>query len=327
MPLKLIPPRPGKTPYYYVRGTHLGVSVNRSTGLGDKRKAQQALWQIRDEIERGALSGTGPLTFADAALSYMRAGGERRFLEPILRHFGDRPLSALSQAAVDAAADILYPTATPATRNRQVYTPIVALIRHAGMTLPIRRPKGAQGFARQEWLEPSQASILLAAAPDQRFRALVTFLLYTGCRLSEALELRWETIDLQRSAALIPKTKTGVQRALHLTPDVVAEIAALPDGRAGLVFGLRKGAGLYKPWRKMTAAVGMPWVTPHVLRHTYATWLRIYTGADLKALIDTGAWADLKSVARYTHAVPSEAAKRADLLPTVEKLRTSKANN
>ncbi len=42
-----------------------------------------------------------------------------------------------------------------------------------------------------------------------------------------------------------------------------------------------------------------------VLRHTYATWLRLYAGADLKALLDTGAWRDLKSVARYTHAVPS----------------------
>jgi hypothetical protein len=31
MPLKLVPPRPGNTPYWRVRGTYLGQYVNRST--------------------------------------------------------------------------------------------------------------------------------------------------------------------------------------------------------------------------------------------------------------------------------------------------------
>jgi hypothetical protein len=34
-----------------------------------------------------------------------------------------------------------------------------------------------------------------------------------------------------------------------------------------------------------------------------------------QGLIETDRWADIKSTARYAHAVPTEAAKRADLLP------------
>ena len=30
----------------------------------------------------------------------MKAGGERRFLEPVLRHFGDTPVDAIDQNAV-----------------------------------------------------------------------------------------------------------------------------------------------------------------------------------------------------------------------------------
>lgn len=325
MPLKLVPPRPGKTPFWYVRGTYLGHSVDRSTRVGDRRKAQQILNRIKEDIERGAITGTGALTFAQAALSYVRAGGERRFLEALAKHFGVEPVANITQARIDAAADALYQNATPATRNRQVYTPIVAILRHAGVPMIVNRPKGSQGQQRQGWLDLEQAAKLLKAAPNATFSALVTFLLYTGCRLGEALALRWETVDLARSAAVAPKTKNGQPRALHLTADVVAALANLPgEHDKGSVFGLTKGAGVYKPWRTMAAKAELPWVTPHVLRHTYATWLRIYAGADLKALIETGAWRDLKSVARYTHAVPTEAARKADLLPSVENSGTTK---
>lgn len=325
MPLRLIEPRPGKTPCYYVRGTYLGVYVDRSTGLGDRRKAQAVLNRIKEDIERGALSCTGSLTFSQAALSYMRAGGERRFLAPLLQHFGDEPVANITQARIDEAADKLYPTATPATRNRQVYTPVVALLRHAGVTMLVHRPKGGQGAQRQAWLEPKQAARLIEAAPQDRMRALVVFLLYTGCRLSEALGMRWETIDLPASTGLVGRTKNGDARALHLTADVVAALASLPGQHAtGPVFGMSKGAGVYKPWRQMADAAGLAWVTPHVLRHTFATWMRVYGKADLKDLVDTGAWRDPKSVARYAHAVPTETARRVELLPSVENLRTKK---
>lgn len=36
----------------------------------------------------------------------------------------------------------------------------------------------------------------------------------------------------------------------------------------------------------------------HIFRHTYATWMRRYAGADEATLIATGAWKDAKSVKR-----------------------------
>ncbi|HVB88756.1 MAG TPA: hypothetical protein VND97_01010 [Beijerinckiaceae bacterium] len=53
----------------------------------------------------------------------------------------------------------------------------------------------------------------------------------------------------------------------------------------------------------------------HILRHTYATWMRRYAGADERDLLDTGAWRDRGSVARYTHTQVSEAARLADKSP------------
>lgn len=320
MPLKLVPPRAGKSPYWYVRGTVAGSRIDRSTGTGVKREAQEILKRIEAEFAARPVPGA-PLTFASATLSYLQAGHDGRFLEPLLKHFGECPLGDVRQAEIDAAAVALYPTATAATRARQVYTPVVAIMHHAGLHPTIRRPKGAAGKQRQEWLEPDEAERLVKAADTPHFQALVLFLLYTGCRLSEALNLSWETVDLQRGCAVIPETKNGDPRNAHLPPDVVSALANLPGDKApeARVLGMAKHGHFYKAWRAMVARAGLPEsVTPHVLRHTFATWLRLYGNADAKALVGTGAWKSTKSVERYAHLGDNEAARRIDALPRMK---------
>ncbi len=48
MPLKLRDPRPPKTPNYEIRGTYLGVHVERTAGTPDKKKASKALRDIKE---------------------------------------------------------------------------------------------------------------------------------------------------------------------------------------------------------------------------------------------------------------------------------------
>ncbi len=43
--------------------------------------------------------------------------------------------------------------------------------------------------------------------------------------------------------------------------------------------------------------------------------MRRYGGLDERGLVDTGVWRDPKSARRYTHAIVSESARRADALP------------
>lgn len=215
MPLRLIPPSPGRTSFYRVRGTHLRVYVDRTTGQADERKARAVLRQIEADIESGAISATKPLTFADAALSYLQAGGERTFLKRVVDHFGPhRPLDSIRQADIDACAVSLYPTATPATRNRQVYTPVSAVLRHAGVTLALRRPKGAEGQQKLNWLWPEQAELVLREASkiDPEYGAFWTSLIYTGLRLGEATVL-WhrDKTDLSEAVAHVPYTKNGAR--------------------------------------------------------------------------------------------------------------------
>jgi integrase len=320
MPLKLVPPRAGKSPNYTIRGTYLKVRVDRTSGTPDKAVATKELKRLKRLIEGGRFdTEERQVTFASAALSYIRAGGETLFLEKLTDHFEDTPLPDIGQPEIDEAAALIYPDASPATRNRQVYTPMSAILKHAGVEFSLKRPKGAAGQVRVDWLWPEQAAALVEAAGtvDAELRALIVILLYCGPRLSEALAIECDGVRLSEAFAFCGTTKNGDPRAMHLPPVVVAELANLGVDRPGeRLLRLRKNGMLYLLMEMARSRSKLPMhVTFHTLRHTWATWMRRYAGLDVKGLANTGAWKDEKSASRYAHVVVSEEAVKSDLLP------------
>lgn len=71
------------------------------------------------------------MTFAQAALDYLEKGGNRRFLDKPLAHFGTMLLSRIDQSAIENGALKMYPKAKASTRNRQFFTPTSAVLHHA----------------------------------------------------------------------------------------------------------------------------------------------------------------------------------------------------
>lgn len=116
-----------------------------------------------------------------------------------------------------------------------------------------------------------------------RFKVLLRFLLDTGCRLSEALNVVVEGeeahIDVRGdvSFVLFPRytTKNGKPRSLPLTPGLVEEINSI-KGRAinGKLFPLRAATAWYY-WKGLRSDLGESWnnVTLHTFRHTCLTEL------------------------------------------------------
>lgn len=332
MPLKLVPPRPGRTPHYHIRGTYLGHYVDRSAKTERRAVAYRVLKDIERQIERGAFAAPGP-SFAAAALAYMRHGGERRPLRKLLRYFGELPLAEIDQAAIEAAAEALFPDAAPATRNREVFTPVSAVLKHAGIDFRLRRPKGSRGQQIDAWLWPEDAARLFSAAAklDREFGVLLVLLCYTGLRLSEALSLRCDDVRVGENYARVMQRKTGVPRGVYLPPCAVEALAEHPRGidRGGeRLFRFAKSGHLYKLLRAAAGAAGIEFPARaafHLFRHTFATWMRRYAGRDVQGLVATGAWRSEQSAARYAHVVPSEDARAAALLPSC-KIRAGAKN-
>jgi integrase len=321
--LKLKPPRKGKTPFWYVRGSHLGIAVNRSTKARDRDTAKLVRRAIKAEIECGAFATKGAPTFVTAAAEYMAATGQDRFIDPLTDHFGHKTLPEITQQAIDQAALALYPEGTAATRNRQVHTIVSAVLKHAGIEKKIKRPKGWRGSKRITWLRPEQAFALIrsARAIDEEFGIFLLVLTYTGMRLSDGLGAEVERLELAEAFLYLPDTKNGEPRGVHLPPAAVAALAAHPRGldrKGERLFRFRKCGHLYEMLDEALATAGIvlpPRTGFHVLCHTWATWMRRYGGSDTRGLVGTGRWADEASASRYEHVVATEEARRADLLP------------
>jgi integrase len=269
-------------------------------------------------------------TFAEAALSYLENDGDRRFMPPVIRHFGTTPLVRIDQDALDRGARKLYPKASAATRNRQFFTPVSAVLHHAarrGWCPPplIERPR--QGPERIRSLTLAEADRLLEKCADH-LRPLVLFMLYTGARSGEALWLEWKSVNLARAHVSFPKTKNGEARGVPLHPRVVAALANL-EHREREVFRTDDGRPYARPKRADDTSAGTRIKTsfraacrragiedfrPHDCRHTWATW-HYAANRNLGALMRLGGSKSARMVLRYAHVNVDEFADTIDRLP------------
>src|SRR5262249_3307622 len=140
----------------------------------------------------------------------------------------------IDQIALDTLAAELYPKGSAATRNRQVYTPVSAVLKHVGIEKKFRRPRGSQGNKSTSWLEPDQAFAGLDAADaiDLEFGLLCEILLYTGMRLDEALTRHLRHLRLDRAFLYLTDSKTGEPRGCHLPPELVLRFQAQPPRKS-----------------------------------------------------------------------------------------------
>lgn len=106
--------------------------------------------------------------------------------------------------------------------------------------------------------------------------ACMRFLTLTGWRSGEALALRWQDVDMARRTAVLPDTKTGrsIRPLSHAACDLLRILPHLGDG--ALVFPASRGDGLMLGFKKFARRIlslaGLPAdVTPHVLRHSFAS--------------------------------------------------------
>jgi integrase len=287
---------PKRSKNWFVRGTVAGVELFESTGTSEKHLAEQyRLKRERQVYEEAALGKSRPATFADAVTVYLNKGKRGRFLTPLLDHFKEKPLQDIGQVEIDEAARVLYPEAKASTLNRQVYGPVVAVMRAAARA---RLPGAAVPLVdrRQEEkpeIHPADdvhLDALLPHLPDGLMR-LIWLMSYTGLRTGEALRVM--PGDIRDGFAMVGKTKNGEPRMVPLP-----EGWAYPAGGWGYTTTQGVGGAL----RKAHKALGIPYRDGHELgRHAFAARF-LKAGGSIKRLKEAGGWKKLAVVdERYGH--------------------------
>ena len=143
---------------------------------------------------------------------------------------------------------------------------------------------------------------------DRRNRALFELIYSAGLRVSEAVSLNWESIDLEAQTLRV-HGKGGKWRKVPFGPPVKQALDSISQGsqRDDPVFKNAKGGRLTA--RSVARILDQKWkafepyaqsISPHVLRHSCASHL-LWAGADLRMIQEFLGHQHLTTTQRYTH--------------------------
>lgn len=165
-------------------------------------------------------------------------------------------------------------------------------------------------------LSPDEVRRLIAGAKNLYHRTLLLMLYGTGLRRSELLQLKVGDIDSRRMVVRVERGKGGHGREVPLSPTLLAalrEYYRWMRPQTYLFPGTQDGWRTDRPltskvvWeavRFAARAAGIDRrVSPHTLRHSYATHL-LEAGADLRTIQVLLGHADLTHTTVYLHLSP-----------------------
>jgi len=315
--------RPNGSKTWIVRRRCAGGVVRRTLGtldsltVGDARHAARA-------VIAGAESGNTPAaiptvrTFAPAFLAdcaeRWKPATRRAHADGIRRHilpaFGNCRLDTVSAKDVRIWFDDL--SASRAGSANRALAVLSSMMKHAE-ALGLRREDSnpCRGLRRRKtrfeahYLSDDEFTALGRALDGAEADcpvavAALRFLLYTGARKSEALQLKWEHIHGDR--AVLPDSKSG-PRTIWLSSPARAVLAARPRlADCPWVFASPCGepANVDREWHAIREMAGLPTLRIHDLRHSHAA-VAVGGGEGLRVVAGLLGHADIKTTFGYAH--------------------------
>jgi integrase len=167
---------------------------------------------------------------------------------------------------------------------------------------------------RLRYLTGDEATALICKAA-KHLKPILLCGLHTGGRHSELLSLTWADVDLAQGTIYFDrdKTKSGKQREIPITPALDRVLREqhrkrLTGGDARdyvFTWGRKRIASIRTAFNKARKDAGLGAdVTPHTLRHTFASWYMM-NGGDIFRLKKYLGHSDIHLTERYSHLSPN----------------------
>lgn len=331
--------RRGKRGFFWIGYTKDGIKYEYSLRLKDERLARIRQKQIDLENEQSIAKVPSSKRLSDVLEEYYRDSRLRKAKKsldtdiPQLKRFlaftGDIPIRNIKQATINAFIHHLASTKYNKKDNYSAKSINNYLInikaffnwsRNYGYI--IENPAGLIKrlpihHEAPRYLAPEEILRLVEHAKKSALYPLVMFLLYTGCRVSEALTLLWSDVDLEGGGLTIRglKSKTKKFRIIPIHPVLAKILASRP----------RTSKHVFTNNSKFKKVSGKPYIKPptdefrailknakidfdkgkafHVLRHNFVSWL-IMNGVDIYTAAMMAGHSSVEMTKRYAHLSP-----------------------
>ena len=179
---------------------------------------------------------------------------------------------------------------------------------------PAQKIKKLNTLSRLKTLSDSDIEKLIAGATNKLTQDLITFLIYTGCRKGEALNLKWDDVDMQNDVIAIKGTKTKYDRYIPISKPLKELLSRIEKVQDVLYVFNRNGAKLTDFKRSFHTAcknAGLKDMHIHDLRHVFASKM-VMNGTSLFITGELLGHRTTQMTKRYSHLVPSTLRKAVD---------------
>ena len=137
-------------------------------------------------------------------------------------------------------------------------------------------------------------------------RVIIQIMYGAGLRLSEVINLKWNDIDFGRNIIHIKCAKGRKDRVIILSPKLKKNLIKLSLKKDGLIFVNNRGTkycarsvqSIISKSAKLAEITKK--VTPHTLRHSFATHL-LENGTDIRYIRDLLGHSSIRTTMIYTH--------------------------
>ncbi len=151
-----------------------------------------------------------------------------------------------------------------------------------------------------------------------KHKLVLQLLYYSGLRLSELISLRWTDVDFEREIIHIKRGKESKDRVVFLHAELAKRLQQhskyepfILISERGKIYTERSIQEIVKQ-AALKAGIHKK-VTPHTLRHSFATHL-LESGADIRYIQQLLGHNNLKTTQIYTHVANKDIQKLAKLL-------------
>ena len=327
-----MPYRQKGSPYWYISiATGGGGRIKRSSGTCDRREAVALEAKWREEYRQQSVWGApSPLTIPELLSRFLLAHQDKRSARSdriraitLIQHLGDGDAYALDRPAIKSfIAARQAQGRKPSTINRELALLSVAINEaiEDGYPVPqivkgrkLREPEG-----RTRWLTREEVAQLMIAARQTQQSALHDWIMvavHTGLRAGEMAAMQWQHITAGRLTVPAETAKSQRSRTFPLTPEAQAAIQRQPR-RSMFVWTHEDGQPIKDVRGSLERAcelAGIERITPHVLRHTCASW-QVQAGVPLYSVQRWLGHSTIKMTERYAHLAPEHLQAGADAL-------------
>lgn len=183
------------------------------------------------------------------------------------------------------------------------------------------------------YLEESEAKKLLKTAlkfKDIKAFTIIAFLLYTGVRVSELVKVRVEDISFENNTIRV-RGKGDKERLVPISKDFAKMLKKYAKGKTGILFTTKFGKpytrqGIYNIVEKYAYRAGIKKnVSPHILRHTFAT-IALNNGSDPFTIQAILGHESLNTTLKYAHVLTKNLKQTAEHVANAIKIEGGSDN-